>query len=95
MINDNSKKTIYDILTSKYKLIITKIKLDYYIKMNNPETQKEYTSKYDKLESIILSDSNDKNAYDKLLLFLILENHKNEIESQDIERCYQIIKKSK
>ena len=63
--------------------------------MNNPETQKEYTTKYDKLESIILSDSNDKNAYDKLLLYLILENHKNEIESQDIERCYQIIKKSK
>ena len=93
MINDNSKMTIYDCLTNKYKLIIKKIKLDYYIKMNNHE--KEYFFRDTKLESILLRDSNDKEAYDLLLLMLILENHKDDIEQNDVERCYKIVENYK
>ena len=91
----NIKLTIYDALSDKYKLIVYKIKLNYYIKMNIVDTQKEYISKYDQLEELLLCNSDNKKAFDKVLLFILLENYKKEMEEKDKIRCNEMIEEYK
>lgn len=87
---EKKEPTIYELLNNQYKQMIYYLKLQYYREMYNPETRKDATFKYDRLEEILNQKVSNKNAFRQLLLMLVGAGYK-EVIKNDYQEEYQII----
>ena len=63
--------TIYECLNSDYKLAVSELKLKYYLEMYDEHHKKDGILKYDRLETVLNSDSSNTLAFRQLLLMLM------------------------
>lgn len=85
-------KTIGSCLSVGTQEIIKKIRINYYINMSSKNIeQKKYMDKYDKLESILESDKNNKRAKMELLLTFINEGYREEVKQDFEPEDYELI----
>lgn len=63
--------TIYECLSSDYKLAVFELKLKYYLEMYDEHHKKDGILKYDRLETVLNSDSSNTLAFRQLLLMLM------------------------
>lgn len=94
-----SEKTILSTLSNSLKKIIDEINRTYYVKMqpdkktgNIEHNQRlKYIKKYDKMQNILSSKSDNKRAQMELMLVLINEGYRDKVKDEFPREDYELI----
>ena len=95
------EKTISSTLSNSLTKIIDEINRYYYVKMQPDKKtgkiehneREKYIKKYDKMQNILLSKSDNKRAQMELMLVLINEGYRDEVKVEFPKEDYELIDK--